>query len=65
MKSVVPASIFVTAMVAVSPLMAAKTSAVVWPFTGGPDGYSPRGDLILVSGIFYGTSSAGGATKGL
>ncbi len=63
MKSVVPASIFVTAMVAVSPLMAAKTSAVVWPFTGGPDGYSPRGDLILVSGIFYGTSSAGGATN--
>jgi len=39
----------------------AQTFRVIYTFTGGADGATPFGDLLLNQGVLYGTTSGGGA----
>ena len=40
-----------------------RTQTTLYSFTGGSDGAQPRGTLIELNGLFYGTASTGGASN--
>lgn len=37
--------------------------SVIYRFTGPPDGFYPRSDLVVAKGVFYGTTLEGGSSK--